>query len=66
MKTRNMAEIAMLAVVVLRIMSIDEICYKISGTAMAVHRHFGPGYLEEVCKNALMVPLNPVNPVNPV
>ena len=25
---------------------------------MAVHRHFGPGYLEEVYKNALMVELN--------
>ena len=47
-------------------MSIDEICYKIIGAAMAVHRHFGPGYLEEVYKNAMMVALNPVNPVNPV
>ena len=25
---------------------------------MAVHRHFGPGYLEEVYKNALMVELD--------
>ena len=47
-------------------MSIDEICYKIIGAAMVVHRHFGPGYLEEVYKNAMMVALNPVNPVNPV
>ena len=38
-------------------MSIDEICYKIIGAAMAVHRHFGPGYLEEVYKNAMMVEL---------
>ena len=36
-------------------MNIDEICYKIIGAAMAVHRHFGPGYLEEVYKNALLV-----------
>ena len=38
-------------------MNIDEICYKIIGAAMAVHRHFGPGYLEEVYKNAMMVEL---------
>ena len=38
-------------------MDIDEICYKVIGAAMAVHRHFGPGYLEEVYKNALMVEL---------
>ena len=36
-------------------MNIDEICYKVIGAAMAVHRHFGAGYLEEVYKNALMV-----------
>ena len=29
-------------------MSIDELCYKVIGSAMAVHRHFGTGYLEEV------------------
>ena len=39
-------------------MNIDELCYKIIGAAMAVHRHFGPGYLEEVYKNALMVELD--------
>ena len=47
-------------------MNIDEVCYKVIGAAMAVHRHFGLGCLEEVHKNALTVPLNPVNPVNPV
>ncbi len=31
-------------------MSIDELCYKVIGSAMAVHRHFGTGYLEEVYK----------------
>ena len=31
-----------------KIMSIDELCYKVIGSAMAVHRHFGTGYLEEV------------------
>ena len=40
-----------------KIMSIDELCYKVIGSAMAVHRHFGTGYLEEVYKNALMVEL---------
>ena len=39
-------------------MNIDEICYKVIGAAMAVHRHFGAGYLEEVYKNALMVELD--------
>ena len=38
-------------------MNIDEVCYKVIGAAMAVHRHFGPGYLEEVYKNALMIEL---------
>ena len=38
-------------------MNINELCYRIIGAAMAVHRHFGPGYLEEVYKNALMVEL---------
>ena len=38
-------------------MNIDEVCYKVIGAAMAVHRHFGPGYLEEVYKNAMMVEL---------
>jgi len=28
-------------------MNIDKVCYKVIGAAMAVHRHFGPGYLEE-------------------
>lgn len=40
-----------------KIMSIDELCYKVIGASMAVHRHFGTGYLEEVYKNALMVEL---------
>ena len=38
-------------------MSIEELCYKVIGAAMAVHRHFGSGYLEEVYKNAMMVEL---------
>ena len=40
-----------------RIMNVEELRYKITGAAMAVHRHFGPGYLEEVYKNALMIEL---------
>ena len=40
-----------------RIMNIKELRYKITGAAMAVHRHFGPGYLEEVYKNALLLEL---------
>ena len=40
-----------------RILSIDKLCYKGIGSAMAVHRHFGTGYLEELHKNALMVEL---------
>ena len=38
-------------------MNVEELRYKITGSAMAVHRHFGPGYLEEVYKNALMIEL---------
>ena len=33
-------------------MNIDELCYKVIRAAMAVHRHFGAGYLEEVYKNS--------------
>ena len=40
-----------------RIMNVDELCYKVIGAAMAVHRHFGSGYLEEVYKNAMLVEL---------
>ena len=40
-----------------RIMDVQELRYKITGAAMAVHRHFGPGYLEEVYKNALLIEL---------
>ena len=36
-------------------MNAEKLCYKVIGAAMAVHRHFGSGYLEEVYKNALMV-----------
>lgn len=38
-------------------MNVEELRYKIIGAAMAVHRHFGAGYLEEVYKNALMIEL---------
>ena len=36
-----------------KIMSIDELCYKVIGSAMAVHRHFGTGSLEEVYKTQI-------------
>ena len=39
-------------------MSIEKLCYRVIGAAMAVHRHFGSGYLEEVYKNALMIELD--------
>ena len=42
----------------MEIMSVDDLCYKIIGAAMAVHGHFGPGFLEEVYKNALAVELH--------
>lgn len=38
-------------------MDVEKLSYEIIGAAMAVHRHFGSGYLEEVYKNALMVEL---------
>ena len=38
-------------------MNIEDLCYKVIGAAMAVHRNFGAGYLEEVYKNAMMVEL---------
>ena len=38
-------------------MSVEELCYKVIGAAMVVHRHFGSGYLEEVYKNALLIEL---------
>ena len=41
-------------------MNIDELCYKVIGAGMAVHRHFGAGYLEEVYKNAMMVELGDI------
>ena len=37
-------------------MSIDELCYKVIGSAMAVHKH----------KYRVYRSPNPVNPVNPV
>ena len=39
-------------------MNVDEICHQVIEAAMAVHRHFGPGYLGEVYKNGLMVELD--------
>ena len=54
-----------------KIMSIDELCYKVIGSPMAVHRHFGTGYLEEVYKKhkhkyRIYRSPNPVDTVNPV
>jgi len=37
--------------------TIDELCHDVIGAAMLVHAHFGPGYLEDVYRNALMVEL---------
>lgn len=39
-------------------MNVDDLCYTIIGAAMAVHRHLGAGYLEDVYKNALIVELD--------
>lgn len=38
-------------------MNIHEISHNIIGMAMRVHSFFGPGFLEEVYKNALLVEL---------
>lgn len=38
-------------------MTAKELSHTVIGAAMRVHSHFGPGYLEEVYKNALMVEL---------
>ena len=38
--------------------AIEVSIHKVIGAAMAVHRHFGSGYLEEVYKNALMIELD--------
>lgn len=37
---------------------INELCRLVIGAAMRVHTYFGPGFLEEVYKNALMVELH--------
>ena len=38
-------------------MNIKDLSHSVIGAAMRVHSHFGPGYLEEVYKNALIVEL---------
>ncbi len=38
-------------------MELKQLTHTVIGLAMKVHRHFGPGYLEEVYKNALIVEL---------
>ena len=38
-------------------MNIKDLSHLVIGAAMRVHSHFGPGYLEEVYKNALIVEL---------
>ena len=45
-------------------MSVEELCYKVIGAAMVVHRHFGSGYLEEVYKNALLIELKDTSPIS--
>jgi hypothetical protein len=47
-------------------MNIDEICYKVIGAAMAVHRHFGATSLQHKHKYRVYRDPNTLNPVNPV
>ena len=41
-------------------MDIDDLSYRVIGAAMRVHATLGPGYLEEVYKNSMLVKLHSI------